>query len=504
MVATFRRCALIALAGILPGARASELSTLSESPEPFSFAVLGDLHYSRPDFKAQETAAHIAAAIADVRPPVAFICQTGDLVHGERPEGGKQLDKAEMREELDFAMGDMAARFRLPVFIAVGNHDKNAGGSPFSEVVLPVLSRQLGGLIARPHYAFRHGNSCFVFLDYGDYSETGTTMDYAAQREFLARTLASARALPGVAHVFTFGHFPLWPVARPGFMSRRFTGSVLPLLKQYPVDAYFCGHTHNTGAWVRRVDGVPITQIKGVAMDKSAQLKPMEEARTPLIPPDELGYGWGYLSGPPNGFFLVAVEGARVRVQLRSGRTTLREFEWQRPGQITDIVRPTPPLPAAVTDEGLRGASSATLIFTPWAEERADVNILLNGEVVARAQLDPMPRYAAFAKENRIALPPEGLRLLRLENEISVDNPGGAIFGIGNVRLEVGLADGTTASTRVSDRYLFSASRAEAEAAHKATYGWDIIPAGVIAAANLGQSLGPTRLSFQSGAARPF
>lgn len=496
MITMLRRGALIAAAGILPMARGSELPTLSDSPEPFSFAVLGDMHYSRPDFEARETTAGIAAALKGVHPPVAFVCQTGDLVHGERPGGGKQLGMDEMREELAFAVNDLMGQFRLPLFMAVGNHDKNAGGSPYSEVVLPVLSCQLGAPISRLYYAFRHGNSCFIFLDYGDYSETGTTTDYAAQRAFLEQTVARARAIPGMARVFTFGHYPLWPVARPGFKSHRFTNSVVPVLKQYPVDAYFCGHTHNTGAWVRRVDGVPITQIKGVAMDKSADLLPMEARRTPLIPREELGYGWGYLSGPPRGFFLVSVDGERVRVQFRSGGEVLREFGWQRPGQITDTIQPAPRDPVPVSERDLQGAAAATLIFTPWAEERAEVNIVVNGEKIARAPIDPTPRYAAFANETRIAIPAEGLKCLRLENVISLENPGRAIFGIGNVRLDVRLAGGATATTPVPDRYLFSASKAEAAAARKATYGWDIIPPEISANVSLGQSLGPTRLSF--------
>lgn len=496
MIASLHRCALIAAVGILPAMRAADLPTLSDSPGPFSFAVLGDMHYSRPDFGARTTASEIAATIKDFQPAVAFVCQTGDLVHGERPEGGKQLGKDEMREELAFAVNDLAEQFRLPLFIAVGNHDKNAGGTPYPEVVLPVLSRELGAPISRLYYAFRHGNSCFIFLDYGDYSETGTTMDYAAQRKFLEETLTRAQAIPGIRHVFTFGHFPLWPVMRPGFRSHRFTDSVVPVLKQYPVDAYFCGHTHNTGAWVRRVDGVPITQIKGVAMGKSTRLQPMEESRTPLIPRDELVYGWGCLSGPPNGFFLVSVDGARVRVQFRSGGEVLREFGWQQPGQITDTVRPASRNPVLVTGDDLQRATAATLIFTPWAEERSDVSVVLNGEKITQAKIDPMPRYAAFANETRIALPAENLKGLRLENEISIENPGRSIFGIGNVRLDVTLAGGATASTHVSERYVFSASKAEAEAARKATYGWEIVPAEVIAAVNLGQPLGPTRLSF--------
>lgn len=496
MKAVFRGWAWLAGAGLMAAAHADGLPSLSDSPAPFSFAVIGDMHYSRPEYEARGIAAGIAEDIRNVQPAVAFVCQTGDLVHGETPGGGKQLAMEEMREELAFAVAHLAGQFRRPVFVAVGNHDKNAGGMPYSETMLPVLSRALGVPVVQNYYAFRHGNSCFVFLDYGDYSEAGTRMDYAAQRRFLEETLARARATPGIRHIFAFGHFPLWPVVRPGFRSLRFTDSVVSVLKQHPVDAYFCGHTHNTGAWVRRVDGVPITQIQGVAKDTSDSLQPMEEVRTPLIPADELSYGWGCLSGPTNGFFLVSVDGARVRVQLRSSGAVLREFEWQSPGQIADTVKPAPRRPVIVTEDDLLRATAATLVFTPWAEEPADVNILLNGVRIAQTRIRPMPRYAAFSSEMRIAIPAEMRKGLRRVNEIAIENPGKSVFGIGNVRLDITLAHGAAARSSVSDRYLFSAGRAEAEAARKATYGWDIIPAEVIATVSLGEPLGPARLSF--------
>lgn len=190
MTTILRHCALIAAVSIASTIRAAELPTLSDSPEPFGFVVLDDMHYSRPDFEVRRVVAAIAADFKDGQPTVALVCETGDLVNGERPEGVKQLGKEEMKEELSFATKD---QFRRPLFIAVGNHDKNAGATPFDEVVLPLLSRELGTPLSQRHDAFRHGNSCFIFLDYGDYSETRASMDYLAQRKFLEETIAQAR-----------------------------------------------------------------------------------------------------------------------------------------------------------------------------------------------------------------------------------------------------------------------------------------------------------------------
>lgn len=475
--------------------RADGVPTLSDSAQPFSFVVLGDLHFSRPEFASRQITAAVAEAVKGVQPPVAFVCQTGDLGHGEG-QAHKQLDQAGMTEELAFAVSCVTEQFKVPLFMAVGNHDKHGGGLAYRETVLPALSRELQTPVQQAYYAFRYGSAYFVFLDYGDYAETGSSMDYDAQRKFLEAMIVQARATLGVTHVFAFGHYPLWPVVRPGFGSRRFTESVVSVLKQHPVDAYFCGHTHNSGAWVRRVDGAPVTQIKGVAMDKGTSLKPMEETRTLLIPRDDLTYGWGTLSGPPNGFFLVSVDGPRVRVQFRSGREVLREFVWEKPGQITDTVTPPqrPVVPVAEAD--LRNAASATILFTPWSETLSDINILLNGEKVGHARIEPLPRWAAFASEMRVAIPVVNLKGLRTDNEVSLENPGKSLFAIGNVRLDVKLANGATARTSVSERFFFSAERSEADALHRATYGWDIIPLAVTATVKLGQPLGPMRLSF--------
>ena len=451
---------------------------------------------SRPEFKERQIVRAVAEAVKEAQPAVAFVCQTGDLILGELPSH-KQLDKAGVGEELSVAAASFSEQFRLPLFVAVGNHDKNAGGAPYAETVLPLLSRELRVPLNRAYYAFRYGNACFIFLDYGDYKASGTGMDYAAQREFLEETMAQARADSGIAHVFAFGHYPLWPVVRPGFDNCRFTDSAVSVFKKYPLDAYFCGHTHNTGAWVRRIGGVPITQIKGVALDASTSLTPMEEVRTLLIPRDELSYGWGYLSGPPNGFFLVSVDGPRVRVQFRSGREVLREFAWQEPGRITDTVKP--PIrrqSAGVTEADLRQATSATLVFTPWTETRSDLTVLLNGEKVGETRIEPMPHWAAFGSEARVTIPAEMLKGLRLDNDVTLENTGKTVFGIGNVRLDIKLSGGANARTRVLDRFLFSAERTEAEARHLATLGWDIIPAAVASTVKLGQPLGPMRLSF--------
>lgn len=479
-------------------ALAADLPVLSNSTKPFSFVVLGDVHYTRPKFEISQIIASIAKSVKDCQPPVAFVCQTGDIAEGGTyaMKYGKrvfcQANHDEMKEELAFAMKDVTERFRLPLFIAVGNHDKHAGGKAFPEIALPLLSRELGVMVAQTCYGFRYGNSCFVFLDFA-------AADFDAQRKRAEELLASARAA-GVRHVFLFAHYPLWTLIRPGFSSQRFTDSLLPIFKQFPVDAFFCGHTHNTSTWVRKFEEATITQIQGVACQASPELVPMEERRTLMMPREELSYYWGCLSGPPAGLFLVTVDGERVRVQFRSGAKVLREFEWREPGRITDIKKPEPRPSVVVTAATLKQATAATLALCAWAEDGAEVGVLLNGERVATAQLGPTMRNSnAFASEKRIQIPREKLKLLRLANEVTLDNPSRAIFGVGHAYLEIKLADGRAARTAVSNRFIFSATQAEGNSSGK-TEGWKIIPPAALVSVKLGQPLGPMRLSFGAGA----
>ena len=488
---------LLAIASLWP-AGAAELPVLSESATPFSFVVLGDVHYTRPKFEVSKVIAGIARSVKDCQPPVAFVCQTGDIAEGGTygMKDGKrvyrQASHDEMKEELAFAMKDVTERFRLPLFIAVGNHDKHAGGKAFPEVALPLISRELGATVAQNCYGFRYGNSCFVFLDF-------SAKDFDAQRKLAEELLASARAA-GVRHMFLFGHYPLWTLIRPGFSNQKFTDSLLPIFKQFPVDAFFCGHTHNTSAWVRRFDGATITQIQGVTCQSSPEMVPMEERRTLMMPREELSYYWGYLSGPPSGLFLVTVDGERVRVQFRSGAKVLREFEWREPGRITDLKQPAPRPSVAVTEAMLKKATAAMLALCWWGEDGADIGVSLNGEHVAAARLDPTMRNSnAFASEKRIPIPTEKLKLLRLTNEVTLDNPSRAVFGVGHAYLEIKLSDGRTARTTVSNRFLFSATQAEGESVGK-TEGWKIIPPGALVAVSLGESLGPMRLGFAGNA----
>lgn len=490
---------LTSFAGSLRSAENEALPVISDKSGPFSFVVVGDLHYSASNSApAKDALAGIVSGMKDAQPPVSLVCMTGDIAHGEQPGNHKQLSPTDMKAELSEVMGTLKQQFQLPIFVAVGNHDKHARETPYREVVLPFLAKELGIPSTPEYYAFRYGSACFIFLDYGDYRETKVEMDYPAQERFLTDAIVKARATPGIEHVFLFGHYPLWPVMRVGFGNLNFTNSVVRVITQHPVDAYFCGHTHNTGVWVRDVDGVPITQIKGVAMDRTAELEPLETKRAPLIPLKELRYGWGNVSGPPSGFYLIRVEGPKVNVQLRSGSEVLREFEWTEPGKIADriVKQPKPAALVKASAQDLRSAVSGKLILTAWTEDDVISDVSLNGTVIGQLRLKRIPDYAAFKDEIAIEIPAAVLAGLKHEDTVVFSNLGRNVFGVGNLRLELHLKDGRTVSSAVFPDYLLSADREEVITVGKNPFVWNVLPKGIVSTVRLGQPLSPAKIAF--------
>ena len=493
---------LCGLAVTVPAVRATELPSLSETNAPFTFVVLGDTHYERPDF-AKATLIHaIAADLRDI-PPLAFVIQTGDLVEGGAyavVDGKTQFhlsDYAGMKTELTFAMRDLADSFRVPVFIAVGSHDQHdPGHKAYDEIVRPVLSRQLGMPLSRPFYAFRYGNSCFLVLDQ-------VPADYAEQARFADDMLAKADGLPGVEHVFLFCHGALREVFRAGFDNPPLTESLMPALRKRAPDAWFCGHTHNTVACVCDVEGIRITQIQGVVNHSESPLVPIEQRRAPLLPAAALPYVWGYVEGrgPRAACYVVTVRGKTVNVQLRAaGQGVIREFEWTERGKLHDLKVPAPTATMRVTVEILKQATAARLCFCPSVSERTAVSLLLNGELIAEAQIAPV--YCPLWEERTIPIPKEKLGLLRPANEVRIGNLAKAFFAVANARLEVTLADGRTVCTSVSDHIYFACTQAEALASnmgHSVLESWQVAPPHMVQTVHLGEPLGPATLVFPSG-----
>lgn len=181
---------------------------------PFSFVLLGDLHFDRlehhdlkwlkehkpGDLRQVENYSRITREItprlfATVREviaernragaaPVSFVLQVGDLVEGLC--GSEELAAKQNREALEFVRG---AKLGVPFLFTKGNHDVTGPGAneAFAKAFHPFLNEQVGwldgsrGEIKSARYTVPCGNAEFVFFDAYD-SESLTWFESVAAK----------------------------------------------------------------------------------------------------------------------------------------------------------------------------------------------------------------------------------------------------------------------------------------------------------------------------------
>jgi hypothetical protein len=170
----------------------------SQPAKPFSFLLLGDLHYDKlehhdlawldkthpNDLSQIKNYSRITAEIlprlfATLRETITelnrtpetrvdFVLQVGDVVEGLC--GSEELAVRQNTEALDFIRG---AKLGVPFVFAKGNHDVTGDGAPaaFAKVFHPFLTEQARaispgtGAISSARYMLRCGNAEFAFFD---------------------------------------------------------------------------------------------------------------------------------------------------------------------------------------------------------------------------------------------------------------------------------------------------------------------------------------------------
>ncbi|HDH97096.1 MAG TPA: hypothetical protein ENF73_05155, partial [Proteobacteria bacterium] len=117
-----------------------------------------------------------------------------------------------------------------PFYISIGNHERE---SRYYYEIFSLPGNEMW-------YSFVYGNAIFIALNTNRLYLPGTP-----QYEWFEQELQRANEL-GFEWIFVFAHHPAYCEGWAGYdgeiLVRLF---LLPLMRQYGVDIYFCGHTHD-------------------------------------------------------------------------------------------------------------------------------------------------------------------------------------------------------------------------------------------------------------------
>jgi hypothetical protein len=407
-----------------------------------TFAVLGDTHYRSDRQHRLDTTLHQGTAdepgleglttvnypwmVKHVWPAVLnevrehdpdLVCQIGDFVDGGHDDYERAA--AEMRETLD-----LLSSLECPVFIARGTHEgmiPRPGGYAFHRIVIPHLAKHLGRPLDKAYYSFNAGGCHFIMLDYM------TLREGDEQHRWMEADLAGAG---DQQHVFLFAHPPLVPIGRAFFSRLEFIQPVLGSLACYPVDAYFCGHTHHQAVTLHRSGERWFLQAMGTIIGfPEAEPNPLERVRALLPPADDVEYYWGFQEDTAPSWFLVQVDGQRVRLDWHLlHRGVQGTVEWEVAGRITRVVKPDLPRPFVAATEDLQNIVSGRLYITGFAPGDPTMRVLLNG-----APIGSVPQSRGFGPARGgwgfIRIPADRLGAIGVENELVVHNPEGGHTG---------------------------------------------------------------------------
>ena len=424
---------------------------------------IGDVHYSVPDYRTAEyLTPSIAAELDTLKYKPELVILTGDFFHGDR--------KTDIESESDYAFKDFSENFKLPFYIAKGNHDTR---DHFERIALPVFSGQLGKEIKTSFFSFDKEGCHFIILDCTD-------EDISDQLIWLEEDLKAARSDPETRHIFAAGHYPLWIVARAGFTNKEYSHMVAELLAKYKVDAYFCGHTHNKTLTVRTINGQPLTQIMDAGVVEENRLSslapfilrvkpppeeinrpgilPLEEGHQIFIPEKELKYYWGYQEGSTTSYYLISVKGKTVQLDWHVlGEGVIHSVKWDEPGMLTDLNAPVRKVGSTLNAMDLGQIETAWLYAAPWTdEESVSAPFRINGVPAGKLEMT-RKRMAASPFWNKIEIPldPSSIKL-QMVNEITIDNQANGKFGLAHIFILVKFKDGRFAKSSISQKVVLS------------------------------------------------
>ena len=385
------------------------------------FVVFGDLHYCTLDGRpTQGTIRNTLASLPDymryaameftVRRPLfalakkenpEIVISTGDLI-----EGG--ADSARDMAEANTCLQEIARE----VYRAPGSHD-----------IFPPLKKE--------YNACRKDGNLFLFLDYMDWG------DY--QREWLIRELDNGK---DAEHIFVFGHAPLYLFARHFFYSSGYAEEVAEILSRYPVDVYFCGHTHNQTVSRHGT----MLQITGSSIGyPEAPAIPLEQFHVLAPFNQHTHFYWGFPEDYQPGFWIVETSGKSLHLNWTALHNSAELHLAERFAE-PDICLPRmEPSLAELHESDFFQLHSAWLNIFSANKGENDSELVFNN-----ISLGAIPDNVCYAARRFILLPSEALATINQTNTLQIRFPHSAAFGIGSISLELLLLDGRRICSHVS------------------------------------------------------
>ena len=333
------------------------VANAATSPSPFSFVLLGDLHYDKlehhhmpwleahkaGDLSQIQNYSRITAEVtpklfASVRESVAetkaaFVVQVGDLVQGLC--GTEEHSMRQNNEALGFIADQ---KLGVPFWFTKGNHDITGDGAreAFANAFHPFLTNQ-GATLHGANYTIEHGGALFCCFDAYDNSSL----------DWLEATLAKRTA----RHCFVVIHPPVVPYgaratwhlyANERDKPRR--EKLLTLLgKQNAI--VLGGHIHRYNTLTRKTPGggrftqlavssvikdpdiKPATELHGIASYNGDQISveprfsPETAAERRAVYATEAPFVKTFEYADLPGHAVISVDGASVKVTMHRGIT---------------------------------------------------------------------------------------------------------------------------------------------------------------------------------------
>jgi predicted phosphodiesterase len=348
----------------------------------------------------------LAKEVAATRPDL--VLHTGDLAeHGGREPAGPR--------ELRRGMGALEA-MGAPIIVCRGNHD---GDRAWRDICGPHAPKRWDGPGVH-----------VLTLDYPTF----------AAPDAFGRLEANLAAIAGTGgRIFLAAHAPAYALARPFFTDHAYAEAIRVLAARYPIDALFCGHTHNQ-AWSLHTlpGGVRWMQVKGAAVgspDRAPQ--PLGEVRAICGDPTLL---WGFLEDTAPGWNEVILDGPWVLLRWHAlGGGVGAEARWHVRGEVALTVRP-PAAPDAATPFRLSEATAAWMDLAGYGCPEGR-RVWLNGQPVGVT-----PALSSFAPRQTVALPPAALHAV---NTVEIETLAADRLLVGGLSIVVRLSDGSVRRTPV-------------------------------------------------------